>query len=111
MALVMGLVGKHSSERRGTERVVLVERCRTGGFFEEVSDAQIERLKNLQECIEPDFVLALLHARQIGLMNSDPISELDLSELALLSELPDFASDEFELSGLVHAGFVDFYAM
>ena len=80
-------------------------------LFEEVTDAQVKRLQNLQQRVEADLVLALLHAGEIGLMDADLLRELHLGQLALTAELADFSSDEFELCGPVHRVCVDFYAI
>src|SRR5207237_4880891 len=95
--------------RSGAERFEPVEHVRTAGaFIEEVADAQIERLQDLEERVETDFVLSLLHPREVGLVNADTLRKLHLREFFLAAKLPDLASDEFELGWLVHAGFVDF---
>jgi hypothetical protein len=44
-------------------------------------------------------------------VNADALSELHLSQLALTAKLPDLSSDELELRWLIHAGFIDFYAI
>jgi hypothetical protein len=44
-------------------------------------------------------------------MDPDAVRELDLCQLSLTAELPDFSSDEFELDWLIHQGFIDFYAI
>jgi hypothetical protein len=71
-------------------------------LFEELSDPEIERLQDLEKSVEADFVLALLHAGEIGLMDSDHLGKLHLRQLSLTAKLPDLPSDEFKLCRLVH---------
>src|SRR5437867_7654054 len=98
--------------RAGAERSQFVEhRLRAAALFEEIADAEVESLQNLQKRIEADLVFALLHPRKVRLMDADPLGELHLRQFALTAKLPDFPSDEFELTWLVHGLFVDFYAM
>ena len=68
------------------------------GLVEEVTDAQIECLQDAQESVETDFVFSLLHAGQIGLMDTNSLGELHLSQLSLPAELPDLTSDELNLN-------------
>src|SRR5690349_23156181 len=76
--------------RGGTQRAQFVEhRLHAVPFLEKVADAQIERLQDFQQRIQADLVFALLHARQVGLMNTDPVRKLDLCQFALTAELPD----------------------
>ena len=90
---------------RGAQGAVLLEDVvRTIGLVEEVSDAQVEALQDLEQRVETDLVFALLHAGEVGLMYTDFFGELHLRQLALPAELADLASDEFELCGPVHRG-------
>src|SRR6266513_3204221 len=70
--------------RGGAESSQLVEhRLRAISLFEEIADAEVERLQDFQQRVQSDFVFALFHARKIGLMNADALGQLDLRELAL----------------------------
>jgi ABC-2 type transport system permease protein len=94
--------------RGSTEGAELLQnRIRPARFLEKVANAQIEALQDLEQSIEANFVLALFHAREVGLVNADLFGKLHLGQLALTPELSDFASYEFELCWSVHAGFVD----
>src|SRR5437588_4658646 len=89
----------------GAERSQFVEhRLHPAAFLEEIADAEIERLQNLEQRVQADLVLPLLHARQIGLMNPDALGELHLCQLALTAKLADLASDKLELCWLIHRG-------
>src|SRR5512145_2106507 len=52
-------------------------------LVEEIPDAQIERLQDLQERIQANLILSLLHPGKVGLVNSDPVGKLHLGELSL----------------------------
>src|SRR5437764_1027231 len=93
----------------GAESLQLVEESLFPvAFLEELADVQVERTEDLQQRVEADLVLALLHAGEIGLMDADLVGELHLRQFSLTAKLPDLAPDELELRWLVHAGFVDF---
>jgi lipopolysaccharide transport system permease protein len=68
------------------------------GLVEEVADAEIERLQDAQQGVQTDFVLPLLHARQIRLVDADALGELHLSQLSLATKLSDLTSDELNLN-------------
>src|SRR5262249_35238073 len=100
---------------RGAQGAVLLDHGRTAvAVVEELADAEVERSQDFEQRVETDFVLSLLHAGEVGLVNADFLGELHLVQLALAAELPDLAADELELCGPVHhAGkrtFVDNYA-
>src|ERR671922_1054623 len=84
--------------RRWAELTILLEdRVCAAGLIEEVADAQIEALKNLQKRIEADLVFALLHAGEVRLMDADLLGQLHLGQLSLPAKLPDLATYELEL--------------
>src|SRR5258708_4140545 len=98
--------------RRGAQPVELVhQRLAAVALVEEVADIQIEGLEDLEQRVESDLVLSLLHPGEVRLVDADALGELHLGQLPLAAELPDLASDELELCWLAHAGFVDFYAI
>src|SRR6185436_21045767 len=88
--------------RVAAERSQLVEHnLNAVVVFEELTDADVECLKDLEKGIQPDFILPLFHAGKVGLMDADFLSKLNLRQLALPSQLPDFSTDKFNLRGSV----------
>ena len=84
------------AERRGLARR---GRSLGGGFVEEVAHGQLEDLQDLEERVESDLVLALLHAREIGLRDADLLGQLRLRETAALAQLADARADERDFAG------------
>ncbi|HUP61140.1 MAG TPA: ABC transporter permease [Thermoanaerobaculia bacterium] len=79
-------------------------------LVEEVADAQVECLQDAQERVETDFVLALLHAREIRLVHADALGELHLGQLSLPAELADLSSDQLNLNWRTCRHFREVYA-
>src|SRR5688572_21100081 len=67
-------------------------------LVEELADGDVELREDLEQGIETDPVLALLHTGEVGLLDADTRGELVLRELALLAQSPDFSSDELDLT-------------
>src|ERR1041385_4332376 len=55
-------------------------------LVEEVGDVHLEDRKDLEEGLEADLVLAVLHATEVRLLNADAMSQIGLREGAILSE-------------------------
>src|SRR4030095_11544922 len=75
--------------------------------LEELADAHLELGEDAEERVQADPVLALLHARQIGLLDTEARGELDLRQLVLLAQLADLASDHLDLTNLFSSGHDD----
>src|SRR3954454_8577065 len=50
-------------------------------ILKEFTDRNIKSLKDLQKGIQPNFILSLLHAGKVGLMDADFLGELYLRQL------------------------------
>src|SRR5262249_61675764 len=55
-------------------------------------------LQDLEERVETDLVLALLHAREVGLSDADLFGELGLGQPASLAQLTDAGAHKVHLS-------------
>src|SRR6185295_13383019 len=75
--------------------------------LEELADAHLELGEDAEEGVQADPVLTLLHAGEIGLLDTEPGGELHLGELALLAQLTDLASDQLDLPSLRGSGHDD----
>src|SRR4051794_39914083 len=77
----------HFFLRRRTEGLELVDDrlLVASALFEEIADAEVEGLQDLEQSIEADLVLSLFHAGEIGLVDADPFGELHLRQLTLPS--------------------------
>src|SRR5438128_9689983 len=64
---------------------------------EELAHLQVEDLENLEERVETDLVLSLLHPGEIGLRDADLVRQLHLREVPPLAELADAGADEVDL--------------
>src|SRR5947207_15851844 len=63
---------------RGAEGPQLPEdRLRTIALVEELAEAEVERAQDLEQRIQPDVLLALLHAPAVALTNSELVPGLD----------------------------------
>ena len=79
---------------RGRDRLL-------GDAFEELADAHLELGEDAEEGVQADPVLALLHAREVGLLDAEAAGQLHLGQLVLLAELPDLAPDQLDLADLL----------
>ncbi len=60
---------------------------------EEIGEIEIEDAEDLEQFVEGDPVLALLHPREIGLLDANLARQLGLRQAALLAQLPQAAAD------------------
>jgi hypothetical protein len=67
------------------------------GLAEELAHLQLEDLEHLEESVETDLVLALLHAGKIRLRDADLVRKLRLGKVPPLAELADAGADEVNL--------------
>ncbi|MEM9290118.1 MAG: hypothetical protein AAGD01_00390 [Acidobacteriota bacterium] len=72
----------------------------TSDLIKELPDAHVELTQNAEKRIETDSILALLHAREIGLLYADAACQLRLRESALLAQLANLGADELNLTNL-----------
>src|SRR5262249_3688399 len=83
---------------RGNELAFLfLDRLRR--LAEELAHLEVEDLQDLEERVEPDFVLALFHAREVGLRDADFFGELGLSQAPPFAQLPKAGAHEVDLAG------------
>src|SRR5207344_780684 len=73
------------------------------GLAEELAHLQIEDLEDLEQRVEPDLVLSLLHPREVGLRHADLFGELGLGEMPSLAQLPDSRAHEVNFAGRVRS--------
>src|SRR5688572_2078858 len=86
----------------GDERAVFGSRGLA--FPEELADLQVEDLEQLEKRVQPDLVLALLHAREVRLGDADPFGELHLGQAMALAQLANARADEVHFAGGERSG-------
>src|SRR5688572_29728623 len=84
------------------QRDVVGREALPGHTVEELADRDFEGGENAEQGVEADAVLALLHPRQVRLLDADARRELGLGEIAGLAQLPDLAADELHLADLLN---------
>src|SRR5450759_451548 len=95
----------HFALRLAREPLVLLDELvrlgglRVLGLAEELAHLQLENLENLEQSVETDLVLALLHAGEIRLRDADPVRKLRLRQAPALAELANAGADEGTLAG------------
>src|SRR4051794_24025122 len=96
--------------RQGVEALDELDVARGDGFlgdpFEELADAQLELGEDAEEGVQADPILPLLHAGEVGLLNTQPARQLDLGQFVLLAKLADLAPHQLYLTDLL-GGHVD----
>lgn len=73
-----------------------------GNIIEKLADADIEFRQDFEKGVEADPILALLHARQIRLLNVDARGQIRLGELALFPQLTNLGANKLYLTNLVN---------
>ena len=73
-----------------------------GGFLEEMAHGQLEDLQDLEESVESDLVLTVLHPREVGLCDADARREIRLGQPPALPDLPDLLPHEEDLGRTRH---------
>src|SRR2546425_1535411 len=76
------------------ELVFAVARHRGRVFVEEIGDVHFEDRENLEQCLEANLVLPVLHAAEIGLLDADPMGQVRLCEAPILAERSDSGPDQ-----------------
>src|SRR6266540_161476 len=77
------------------------------GLAEELAHFQIEDLENLEQRVEADLVLPLLHPGEVGLRDPDLLGELRLRQVASLAQFANAGADQMNLArrmGRWHCG-------